>query len=83
MKDISKDSILITLDVKALYSNISNHEVAQAVKETPNDQAKKPIQTPIQIIFKFLYLILTLNNFAYSGINYLSGVLMSFFSIFP
>ena len=45
MKDISKDSILITLDVKALYSNIPNHEVVQAAKETPNDQAKKPIQT--------------------------------------
>ena len=54
MKDISKDSILITLDVKALYSNIPNHEVVQAAKETPNDQAKKPIINNFQIFVPYI-----------------------------
>ena len=52
VKDISIDSILVTLDVKTLYSNIPNHEGIEAVKETLNNQAKKPIAT--RVIIKFL-----------------------------
>ena len=63
VKDISKDSILVTLDVKALYTNIPNHEGVETVKETLNSQAKKPIAT--RVIITFLYLILTQNNFVY------------------
>ena len=33
VKDTSKDSILVTLDVKALYTNIPNHEGIEAVKK--------------------------------------------------
>ena len=69
VKDTSKDSILVTLDVKALYTNIPNHEGIEAVKETLNNHAKKPIAT--RVIIKFLYLILTLNNFVFNGINYI------------
>ena len=69
VKDTSKDSILVTLDVKALYTHISNHEGIETVKETLNNQAKKPIAT--RVIIKFLYLILTLNNFVFNGINYI------------
>ena len=43
VKDTSKESILVTLDVKALYTNIPNHEGIEAVKETLNNKAKKPI----------------------------------------
>ena len=57
------------MDVKALYTNIPNHEGIEAVKETLNNQAKKPIAT--RVIIKFLYLILTLNNFAFNGITYI------------
>ena len=67
--DTSKDSILVTLDVKALYTDTPNHEGMEAVKETLNNQAKKPIAT--QVIIKFLYLKLTLNNSVFDGINYL------------
>ena len=70
VKDTSKYSILVTMDSKALYTNILNHEDIEAVKETLNNQAKKPIAT--LVIMKFLYLILTLNNFVFSGINYIS-----------
>ena len=47
----------------------------EAVKETPNNQAKKPIAT--QVIIKLLNVILTLTNFVINSINYLQekGVL--------
>ena len=44
-----------------------NHEGIEVVKETLNDQAKKPIET--RVITRFLYLILTLNNFVFNGVN--------------
>ena len=49
------------MDVKALYTNISDHEGIEAVKETLNNQAKKSLAT--QVIIKLLYLTLILNNF--------------------
>ena len=52
LKIHKKDSILATLDVKALYTNIPNHEGIKAVKETLNNQPKKPIA--ILVITKFL-----------------------------
>ena len=64
VKDTSKDFILVTLDVKSLYTNIPNHEGI----ETLNNQAKKPIAT--RVIIKFLYLLLTLNYYVFDGINY-------------
>ena len=69
MEDALKDSILVTLDVKSLCSNIPNHEGIEALKETLNNQAKKPIATPV--IIKLLHLILILNNFVFNGIKYL------------
>ena len=39
------------------------------MKETLNNQVKKPIA--LQVIIKLLYLILTLNNFVFNGIIYL------------
>ena len=57
------------MDVKALYTNIPNHEGIEAMKETLNNQAKKPKAT--RVIIKFLYLILTLHNFAFNGITYI------------
>ena len=40
------------MDVKALYTNIPNHEGIDAVKETLNKQDKKPIAT--RVVIKFL-----------------------------
>ena len=56
------------MDVKALYTNIPNHETIEAVKNTLDNQAKKPIAT--RVIIKFLYLMLTLNNVVFNDINY-------------
>ena len=71
VKDTSKDSILVTLDLKALYTKTPNHEGIEAVEETLNNQAKKSIAT--RVIIKFLYLRLTLNNVAFYGINYIQN----------
>ena len=71
-KDINKDTILVTLDVKSLYTNIPNHEGIEAVKSSLNSVSQKPIAT--KVIIKFLFLILTLNNFVFNGIYYLQKI---------
>ena len=68
VKDTSKDSILVTLNVKVLYNNITNHKGIEVVKEALNNQAKK--QIAVRVIIKFLYLMLTLNNFIFNGIKF-------------
>lgn len=68
VKDKSKDSILVTLNVKVLCNNITNHKGIEVVKEALNNQAKK--QIAVRVIIKFLYLMLTLNNFIFNGIKF-------------
>ena len=68
VKDTSKDSILVTLNVKVLYNSITNHKGIEVVKEALNNQAKK--QIAVRVIIKFLYLMLTLNNFIFNGIKF-------------
>ena len=68
VKDKSKDSILVTLNVKVLYKNITNHKGIEVVKEALNNQAKK--QIAVRVIIKFLYLMLTHNNFIFNGIKF-------------
>ena len=72
-KDIkNKDTILVTLDDKSLYTNISNHGEIEAVKCALNSVSQKPIAT--KVIIKFLFLILTLNNFVFNGIHYMKKI---------
>ena len=68
----NKDTILVTLDNKSLYTNIPNHEGIEAVKSALNSASQKPIAT--KVIIKFLFLILTLNNFVFNGIHYLQKI---------
>ena len=68
VKDKSKDSILVTLNLKVLYNNITNHKGIEVVKEALNNQAKK--QIAVRVIIKFLYLMLTHNNFIFNGIKF-------------
>lgn len=70
LKDKSKVSILVTLNVRRLYTNILNHR--KSMKKTLNNQTTKPIAT--RKITKFLHLILTLSNFICNGINYFQVV---------
>ena len=43
-KDINKDTILVILDVKSLYTNIPNDEGIEAVKSTLNFASQKASQ---------------------------------------
>ena len=62
VKDIPQESLLVTLDVKSLYTNIPNNESIKAVKESYEKYKEKTVST--KVIITFLSLILTLNNFA-------------------
>ena len=64
----AKDDILVTMDVRALYTNIPNEEGIQAVREKLTASSST---LPTRVITTFLTLILTLNNFVFNGINYL------------
>ena len=50
------------------YTNIPDHEGIETVKEKLHNQSGKPTG---DLSIKFLFLILTLNNFDFSGIIYL------------
>ena len=71
-KDINKGTILVTLNVKSLYTNIPNNEGIEAVKSALNSISKRPIAT--KVIIKFLFLTLTLNNFVFNGIHFLQKI---------
>ena len=53
-KDINEYTILVALDVKSLYTNITNHEGIDAVKSALNSVSQKPIAA--KVIIKFLFL---------------------------
>ena len=60
------NSILVTMDVRSLYTNIPNKEGIEAVETTLK---RKNIGTII--ISPFLRLVLTLNNFVFNSQHYL------------
>ena len=70
----SKDSYLVTLDVRSLYTNIPNEEGINVITNLLRRSQSK-VTT---VITAFLWLILTLNNFIFNGNNYLQilGVAM-------
>ena len=75
-RDSNPDSILVTLDVRSLYTNIPNEEGIAAVREAISMSTSSKISS--NVITTFLWLILTLSNFVFNGINYLQkqGVTM-------
>ena len=64
-----KDTILVSMNVKSLYTNIPIPEGIEVVKEKLNAESEKPIAT--KAITKLLLLILILNNFIFNRISYL------------
>ena len=65
---VDEHTILVTMDVKSLYTNIPNDEGVGAVRQFLSRAGKS---TLIPVITKFLWLILTLNNFIFNGKHYL------------
>ena len=68
IKDIPQEDLLVTLDVKSLYTNIPNNEGIKAVEES-YEKYKKAVST--KVIIPFLSLILTLNNSVFNCTHYL------------
>ena len=66
--NISTNSLLISMDVRSLYTNIPNKEGIEAVKQSLN---KRPSSVTSIVILTFLNLILTLNNSVFNGKNFL------------
>ena len=70
-KDINvpPNSLLVTMDVKLLYTNVPNSEGLSAINDTlKNSNTPTSFKT---VILTFLELILTLNNFIFNGEHYL------------
>ena len=67
LKPLSDGSYLVSLDVRSLYANIPHKEGIKAVKQKL--KSKPSIST--KFILTFSTLILTLNKFAFNGMNYL------------
>ena len=66
---LQKNSFLVTMDVKALYTNIPNNKSIAAVKEKCDNYTNKSVAT--KVITTFLALFLTLNNFIFNSKFYL------------
>ena len=69
VKSVPKNSYLVTMDVRSLYTNIPNAEGISAMKRGFDNYSKKTTST--KVITTFLTLILTLNNFVFDCIHYL------------
>ena len=65
-----EETILVTLDVRSLYTNIPNNEGLDAIKSYFRSRAAPGDQILSKVICTFLTLILTLNNFVFNGVNY-------------
>ena len=66
---LPENSILVTMDVKSLYTNIPHAEGINAVAKALEQQDEQTIST--RVIIKFLSLILNLNNFTFNDDNIL------------
>ena len=69
VENITEKAFLVSFGVKSILTNISNHEGNEAAKEALNSVTQKPIAA--KVFIKFLFPILTLNNFIFNGIQYL------------
>ena len=67
----NEDQILVTMDVKSLYTNIPNAEGMEAVKSCFRARAKPGDGILAKVIIQFLTLILTLNNFLFNDEHYI------------
>ena len=68
IRDIAKEILLATLDVKSLYTIIPKNGGIKAIREAYNKHPSKSVST--KVIITFLSLIFTLNNFIFNYSHY-------------
>ena len=66
---VPKGAYLVSMDVYSLFTNISNDEGLEALRESLDKHERKSCST--KVIVTFMKLILLLNNFVFNGLNYL------------
>ena len=69
-EELPENAILVTMDVRSLYTNVPNQEGIEAVKSYLRARAKPSDRFLSQVISTFLSLILTLNNFVFNDDNF-------------
>ena len=68
--DPREETILVTMDVRSLYTNIPNDEGKEAIKSFFRARSRPGDNILSKVINTFLTLILTLNNFVFNDDNY-------------
>ena len=68
---VKKNTILGTLDVTSLYTNIPNSEGISAISEILDEKRKSWEKPSNKSLVQLLELVLKLNNFQFNGTNYL------------
>ena len=66
---VPKNSILVTMDVSSLYTNIPHREGLNAVARALEARTNRSV--PTRVLLKFLSMILHLNNFCFNDTNYI------------
>ena len=70
--EVPDNTILVTMDVSSLYTNIPNDEGLRAAMETLSTHRPDPNIKPKNItLVKLLEMVLTMNNFKFNGVNFL------------
>ena len=67
--DLSSETLLVTLDVKSLYTNIPHSEGIEACRAALN--TRQVLQPPTKYLIHLIKLILTKNSFIFEGEHYL------------
>ena len=78
LDDLSSESLLATLDVISLYTNIPHQEGLDARREILNK--REVLDPPTEEIVNLTSIILKRNNFSFNGLHYLQkqGTVMEF-----
>ena len=67
--NLPSETLLVTLDVKSLYTNIPHSEGIEACRGALNN--RQVLQPPTEDLVQLINMILTKNNFVFQGENYL------------
>ena len=69
VRRVPQESLLVTLNVKSIYTNIANNEGIKTVEESYEKYKEEAAST--KVVIAFLSLILALINFVFNCTHYL------------